>query len=142
MKTIDDIRDVAIRAVDNLVKQGIIPNCTDTDDDTEFTVQDTIFAEILRERALELYSIRRMFSSNDDRIIEEAIDVGILETDEILDDFKEYMKNNSKYAYTVDFDEHYENGLTHLQNSQKFEMWLEQDEDDYSSLLYGVGNDQ
>ena len=142
MKTIDDIRETAIRIKDRLVEERLVVNCLDTDEETEFNIQITIFAEILRERALELYSIRRMFNSNDERIIDEAIDIGILETDDILDDFKVYMAKNSEYAYTVDFDEHYENGLTHLQNSQKFEMWLEQDEDYYSSLLYGVGNDQ
>ena len=121
MRTIDDIRDLSIQIADRL------EDYADYSLLNYLEVQQTIFAEILRERALELYNTRSMFNSNDDTIIDEAIDVGILETDDILDDFKGYMAENSKYAYTMDFDEHYENGLTHLQNSQKFEMWLEQE---------------
>ena len=45
--TEDDIRDVAIRATDALVKMGIIQDCTDTDDPTEFYAQDIIEAEVL-----------------------------------------------------------------------------------------------
>ena len=46
MKTEDDIRDVAIRITDKLVAMGIVPNCIDTDDETEFDVQDVIMQEI------------------------------------------------------------------------------------------------
>jgi len=46
MKTEDDIRDVAIRITDKLVEMGIIPNCIDTDNETEFEVQDAIVEEI------------------------------------------------------------------------------------------------
>jgi hypothetical protein len=42
MKTLDDVRDLSIRIVDKLVENEIVPNCTDTDDDTEFLVQDMI----------------------------------------------------------------------------------------------------
>jgi len=121
MKTIDNIKNLSIKIADTL------EDYADYSLFNYLEVQQTIFTEILRERALELYNTRSMFNSNDDTIIDEAIDVGILETDDILDDFKGYMAENSKYAYTMDFDEHYENGLTHLQNSQKFEMWLEQE---------------
>ena len=40
--TEDDIRDIAIRIVDELVNQNYIPNCIDTDDETEFEIQDLI----------------------------------------------------------------------------------------------------
>ena len=49
----DDIADIAVNAVEKLVEDGIIPNCTDTDDSTEFDVQDIIretIAKILAER--------------------------------------------------------------------------------------------
>jgi hypothetical protein len=46
MKTEDDIRDVAIRITDKLVEMGIVPDCIDTDDETEFDVQDLIVEEI------------------------------------------------------------------------------------------------
>ena len=39
----DDIRDIAIRCVDKMVKEQIIPDCTDTDCDTQFEIQDIIF---------------------------------------------------------------------------------------------------
>ena len=47
MKTIKNIdldvtRDIAINIVDQLVLEKIIPNCMDTDDETEFLVQDII----------------------------------------------------------------------------------------------------
>ncbi len=44
--TQDDIRDVAIRIVDELVKLGYVPDCIDTDDDHEFIVQDIIIEKI------------------------------------------------------------------------------------------------
>lgn len=45
--TEDDIRDVAIRITDALVKAGLIPDCTDTEEQTEFDVQDIIETEVL-----------------------------------------------------------------------------------------------
>tara|TARA_R110002051_G_C8631229_1_gene484768 strand:- start:153 stop:305 length:153 start_codon:yes stop_codon:yes gene_type:complete len=38
----DDLRDIAIRIVDELVDEGLCPDCTDTNDDTEFQYQDII----------------------------------------------------------------------------------------------------
>jgi len=46
--TEDDIRDVAIKITDVLVLNGLIPDCTDTDDETEFDFQDQFF-EIITE---------------------------------------------------------------------------------------------
>jgi hypothetical protein len=49
MKTIerlDDIKDLSIIIVDKMVNEGIIKNCIDTDDQTEFDAQD-IIREIL-----------------------------------------------------------------------------------------------
>jgi len=46
--TEDDIRDIAIRIVDRLVASGIVPDCIDTDNDTEFEVQDIIVEEITK----------------------------------------------------------------------------------------------
>jgi hypothetical protein len=42
IKDLDDVRDLALTITDELVKQGIIKDCIDTDDDTEFVVQDII----------------------------------------------------------------------------------------------------
>ena len=140
METIDDIRDIAIRIVDSLVEQGIIKDCTDTDDETEFEVQDTIFAEILREKALELY-LKDSFTKQDDDIIQEAIDIGCLETDEILDSFVGYVSDNN-FVWNMDFAEHYQNGLTHKQNFKIYKKWLQTDEEHLSSVMYGVDNNQ
>lgn len=41
--TDDDIRDIAIRIVNKLVDNGLVKDCTDTDDETEFEFQDIIF---------------------------------------------------------------------------------------------------
>jgi|TARA_R110000751_G_C13633541_1_gene466133 hypothetical protein len=40
--THDDIRDIAIKIVDDMVDSCLITNCLDTDDTTEFDVQDII----------------------------------------------------------------------------------------------------
>jgi len=44
--TEDDIRDVAIQITNKLIELGYVPDCTDTDDESEFEVQDEI-VEIL-----------------------------------------------------------------------------------------------
>ena len=44
----DKLRDAAIRIVDKLVMEGIIPNCIDTDDEIEFTTQDIILEELIK----------------------------------------------------------------------------------------------
>lgn len=40
--TEDCLRDIAIRITDKLVALGFVPNCIDTDDESEFEVQDAI----------------------------------------------------------------------------------------------------
>ncbi len=47
--TEDDTRDIAIALVDELVGMGLIEDCTDTDDETEFEMQD-IFHDIINEK--------------------------------------------------------------------------------------------
>jgi len=42
----DDVRDLAIRITNSLVLNGLIPDCTDTDDLIEFEFQDSIFDEL------------------------------------------------------------------------------------------------
>lgn len=42
----DEIRDIAIDIVDELVVAGHVPDCIDTEDETEFAVQDIIFAKL------------------------------------------------------------------------------------------------
>lgn len=46
--TEDQIRDIAIRITDKLVELGYVPNCIDSNDETEFEVQDEII-EILNQ---------------------------------------------------------------------------------------------
>lgn len=49
----DDIADIGVTAVNKMVEDGIIPNCNDTDDNTEFDIQDIIretIAKMLAER--------------------------------------------------------------------------------------------
>ena len=40
----DTIRDLAIRIVNQMVSDGLLPDCTDTDDETEFAAQDIVCA--------------------------------------------------------------------------------------------------
>lgn len=44
--THNEITDIAIRLTDMLVENGLVKDCTDTDDQSEFEVQDKIY-EIL-----------------------------------------------------------------------------------------------
>ena len=46
--TNDDTRDIAIRILDTLIQKGFVKDCTDTDDETEFEVQDIIQEELNR----------------------------------------------------------------------------------------------
>lgn len=119
MKTIDDIRDIAIRVTDKLVDEGIVRSCIDTEDDTEFSVQDIIFDEIIREIVFDLY-LKDKFTYHDNEIIDEAIENGVIDTDDILDDFIGYLEDND-LDWDMDFAEHYQNGLTHKQNLKYYE---------------------
>ncbi len=47
--TEDQLRDIAIAIVDELVQSGFVPDCIDTNDQTEFEVQDMI-VEILEKK--------------------------------------------------------------------------------------------
>ena len=42
----DDTRDLAIDIVDELVLEKLLPDCLDTDDETEFSVQDIIHQKL------------------------------------------------------------------------------------------------
>ena len=43
---VDEIRDIAIRIVDQMVLEKLLPDCIDTDDNTEFDVQDIIVEQL------------------------------------------------------------------------------------------------
>jgi hypothetical protein len=48
IRDFDELRDIAIRMVDNLVEQGFIKDCTDEpDDSTEFDVQDLLMETLI-----------------------------------------------------------------------------------------------
>jgi hypothetical protein len=47
--TEDDIRDISIVITDKLVELELIPDCIDTDNESEFEVQD-IITEILTKK--------------------------------------------------------------------------------------------
>jgi hypothetical protein len=46
---LDDIKDVSIIIVNKMVEDGLLKDCTDTDDETEFNAQD-IIREVLCAR--------------------------------------------------------------------------------------------
>ncbi len=46
--TEDEIRDIAIRIVDQMVMEGLIPDCIDTNDNTEFETQDIIVEQLVK----------------------------------------------------------------------------------------------
>jgi hypothetical protein len=47
----DDTQDIAIAITNKLIELGYVPDCTDTDDESEFEVQDLI-ADVLKENNL------------------------------------------------------------------------------------------
>ena len=50
----DQVRDIAISIVDELVNEGIVKDCTDTDCEAEFICQDIIVEHLLNDRAKSL----------------------------------------------------------------------------------------
>ena len=44
IKTLDDIKDLSIIIVNEMIKEGLIKDCTNTDDSDEFDAQDIIRA--------------------------------------------------------------------------------------------------
>ena len=46
--TEDDIRDIAIRIVDEMVLEELLPDCIDTNNTTEFEVQDIIVEQLTK----------------------------------------------------------------------------------------------
>ena len=51
---LDDISDIALEIVDNMVTDGLVPDCTDTENQKEFEVQD-----IIREKLTELFKLNK-----------------------------------------------------------------------------------
>jgi len=49
IKTLDDIKDLSIIIVGKMIEEGIIKDCMDTEDQSEFDAQD-IIREILCEK--------------------------------------------------------------------------------------------
>ena len=49
----DDISDVALEIVDIMITDGLVPDCTDTENQKEFEAQD-----IIRERLTELFKLK------------------------------------------------------------------------------------
>lgn len=133
MKTFDEIRDTAIKIVDDLVEQGIIKDCTDTENEEEFNVQDVIVFRLLESQKNEILNLytKDKFSVTDNDLINNLIDYGVIETDEIREHFKSWAEEgflnfsdkdlkDEVYAYFMDFDKHYDNGKTHPENWESF----------------------
>ena len=53
MKTLDDAKDLAVIIVGNLVLEGLVKDCTDTDDNTEFEIQDSIVSSLCEKFGIE-----------------------------------------------------------------------------------------
>ena len=49
IKNEDDIRDLAIKITNNLIEVGLVKDCTDTNDETEFEFQDSIVEILIQE---------------------------------------------------------------------------------------------
>lgn len=99
--------------------------------ETEYENTDLISGS----QALDLYASEEIFTAEQDLRIDQAIDGQDLETDEILHDFREWALYNQKDWFEEDeeisgndralevfrdFNEYYNNGLTHRQNWTAF----------------------
>jgi hypothetical protein len=47
---LDDCNDISIRIVDYLVQEGYVKDCMDTDDQTEFEIQDIILNQLVNSK--------------------------------------------------------------------------------------------
>lgn len=89
-------------------------------DNFEEHLYSSLKEQIAVQDLLELYK-KDTFSDEDNRLINLAIDNGDIDTDEIKEDFMDYMYSNIPckctdeeiWGYT---DENYSNGLTHKEN--------------------------
>jgi len=51
---VDDMADIALEIVDEMVREGLIPNCIDTENPKEFEAQD-----IIREKLTQLFKLNK-----------------------------------------------------------------------------------
>ena len=49
----DDLKDLVVNIVGDLVIEKLVPDCTDTDDDTEFKFQDAILDTMCKKLGIE-----------------------------------------------------------------------------------------
>lgn len=127
MKTFDEIRDTAIKIVDELVKQGFVKRIIEVEQ--EFNQRDIIIFRLLESQKNEILNLytKDKFSVNDNDLIDNLIDYGVIETDDIIDHWRGWARLNHNifltdevYDYFIDFDEHYDNGKTHPENWESF----------------------
>lgn len=52
--TLDDIKDLSISIVNELVLFGYVEDCTDTDNETEFEVQDIVLGILAKKFNIDL----------------------------------------------------------------------------------------
>ena len=80
------------------------------------------------EEVLELYRTQEEFTQDQNELIEDLINEGELETEDLRINFKEWVYENYPdipEEEVWDFDEHYSNGLTHRQNFKDLQLYLE-----------------
>lgn len=51
-QTIDDLNDISLPMIEKMVEDGLIKDCQDTDDSTEFDIQD-----IINEKLAEVFGL-------------------------------------------------------------------------------------
>ena len=52
--TEDEINDLSVLIVGDLVLEGLVPDCTDTNDETEFEFQDAIRETLAKKYGVEM----------------------------------------------------------------------------------------
>jgi hypothetical protein len=94
----DDTRNIAIRCVDEMVSQGLIPNDMDTDGDTEFQIQDIIHDQINKALSVsdKFESVKEGLDNDDTRniairCVDEMVKEGLIANDMDTDGDTEFQ---------------------------------------------------
>ncbi len=113
IRDFDELRDIAIRMVDNLVEQGFIKDCTDEpDDSTEFDVQDllleTLIDSLRQDECLTPSGVDLTYVELKE--VNEDYEIAFISADEIplgiFTIFKDHEQEDRPYV-TIDFEVRY-----------------------------------
>ena len=82
-------------------------------------------------QALKLYRKRKTFNNEDHKLIDTLIEDEVIDNDITISDFIDYCVNKKNWNgdnwdLLMDFQEHYSNGLTHVENYRELLSFIKQ----------------